>query len=97
MASGSAWWKRTTQAPRPVTSQASHIHGWLVAKLEVIHLAGYKRQWWELTYAPDVLSPGCEKVRVSGFRTAWHRHVSLSCCAISFRRAFVTLAYSIMD
>src|ERR1039457_7245523 len=35
MASGSAWWTRTTKARRPVTRRASHIHGWLVAQREV--------------------------------------------------------------
>src|ERR1035438_7854316 len=34
MASGSAWWTRTTKARRPVTRRASHIHGWLVARSE---------------------------------------------------------------
>src|SRR5476649_1982914 len=32
MASGSAWWIRTTKARRPVTQRASHIHGWLVGQ-----------------------------------------------------------------
>ena len=35
MASGSAWWTRTTKARRPVTRRASHIHGWLVAYPDV--------------------------------------------------------------